>query len=232
VRFEWGRRGLEAVGPGSDIIIVVDVLSFSTCVDVATARGAAVLPYRWRDDLASAYAAENGALLAGDRRSAAGSYSLSPASLERIPAGTRLVLSSPNGSALSLRAATYGMTLAACLRNGAAVAAAARRLGGTVAVIACGERWPDNSLRPAWEDLIGTGLVIAGLAGPCSPEASATRAAFRQAEAEVPRLLRECASGRELIGRGFAADVELAAAVDVSARVPRLVGKAFVGGEA
>jgi hypothetical protein len=35
-----------------------------------------------------------------------------------------------------------------------------------------------------------------------------------------------------LIGRGFAADVELAAAVGVSAWVPRLVGKAFVGNEA
>jgi 2-phosphosulfolactate phosphatase len=50
VRFEWGERGLEAVGPGSAVIVVVDVLSFCTSVDVAAARGAQVLPYRWRDD--------------------------------------------------------------------------------------------------------------------------------------------------------------------------------------
>ena len=33
----------------ADVTIVVDVLSFSTCVDVATARGAAILPYSWSD---------------------------------------------------------------------------------------------------------------------------------------------------------------------------------------
>jgi 2-phosphosulfolactate phosphatase len=227
MRFEWGRRGLEAIGPGSDILIVVDVLSFSTCVDVATARGAVVLPYQWRDDSAAAYAAANGALLAGRERSAAAGYSLSPASLARIPAGTRLVLPSPNGSTVSLLAATYGTTLTACLRNSAAVAEEARRLGGVVAVVACGEQWPDGSLRPAWEDLIGAGAVLAHLSGERSPDARAAVAAFRQAEAELPRLLRECASGRELIDRGFAADVELAAAVGVSAGVPRLTGQAF-----
>jgi 2-phosphosulfolactate phosphatase len=232
VRFEWGRAGLEAIGPGSDVIVIVDVLSFSTCVDVATSRGAVVLPFRWRDETAAAYAIENGALLAGDRQPPAGGYSLSPASLERIRAGTRLVLPSPNGSALSLMAATYGITLTACLRNGAAVAAAARRLGHTVAVIACGEKWPDGGLRPAWEDLVGVGAVVAGLTGARSPEARSARAAFRQAEAKLPRLMRRCASGRGLIGRGFAADVELAAAAGVSATVPRLEGKAFVASQA
>lgn len=49
VRFDWGERGLEALGPGSDTIIIVDVLSFSTAVDVAVSRGASVLPYRRRD---------------------------------------------------------------------------------------------------------------------------------------------------------------------------------------
>jgi 2-phosphosulfolactate phosphatase len=79
--------------------------------------------------------------------------------------------------------------------------------------------------------LIGAGAVIAHLDGESSPEARAAVAAFRQAEKELPRLLRECASGRELIERGFAADVELAAAPGVSACVPRLEGKEFVAGK-
>jgi 2-phosphosulfolactate phosphatase len=207
--------------------VVVDVLSFCTCVEVATARGAAVVPYRWQDDTAARYALEQGAILASRDRGAGG-YSLSPASLANIPPGTRLVLPSPNGAAVSLRAAGIGTTVAACLRNAAAVAAFARARGGPVAVIACGERWADGSLRPSWEDLVGAGAVIAELPGPRSPEAEAACEAFRRAEADLPARLRACASGRELIERGFAADVELAAAVGVSRCVPVLSAGAFV----
>jgi 2-phosphosulfolactate phosphatase len=148
--------------------------------------------------------------------------------LKRIPVGTRLVLPSPNGSALSLRAADFGTTVTACLRNAPAIAAALERHGGAVAVIACGELWEDGTLRPAWEDLVGAGAVIAALSGARSPEAEAAAAAFRQAERELPRLLRECASGRELIERGFAADVDLASAYSVSDCVPVLDSVAFV----
>jgi 2-phosphosulfolactate phosphatase len=228
VRCEWGRRGLEAVGPGSAAVVVVDVLSFSTCVDIAMARGAAVLPYPWQDDSAGRFAAEHGAILASKGRFAPGGYSLSPASLERIPAGTRLVLPSPNGAALSRRAADFSPTLTACLRNAPAVAAALERRGGAVAVLACGEQWDDGTLRPAWEDLVGSGAVIAALSGTRSPEAEAAVAAFRHAQRVLPRLLRECSSGRELIERGFAADVDLASAYGVSSAVPVLEGVALV----
>src|SRR5438034_8992064 len=45
VRFEWGERGLEAIRPGCSAVVIVDVFSFCTSVDVATGRGASVLPY-------------------------------------------------------------------------------------------------------------------------------------------------------------------------------------------
>jgi 2-phosphosulfolactate phosphatase len=225
VRFEWGERGLEALGRDGGVIVIVDVLSFCTCVDVATARGAAVLPYCWRDDTAALYAEEQRAILAdGHRRT--DRYSLSPTSLAVIPSGTRLVLPSPNGAALSLRAGGMGTTVAACLRNAAAVARFARSQGGPVAVIGCGEQWADSSLRPSWEDLVGAGAVIAELPGLRSPEAEAAFVAFRQAD--LLGRLRACSSGRELIERGFAADVELAARVGESGCVPVLSAEAFV----
>lgn len=56
VRCEWGLRGVEALAPASDVVVIVDVLSFSTCVEIATARGAVIFPYVWRDATAAAYA--------------------------------------------------------------------------------------------------------------------------------------------------------------------------------
>jgi 2-phosphosulfolactate phosphatase len=227
VRFEWGEGGIDALGPRSELIIVVDVLSFSTCVDVAVNRGATILPYASRDATADRYARRNGAVLA-NRKRGEGDYSLSPASFARIPSGKRVMLPSPNGAALACKAARCGVVVNSCLRNAAAAAQFANRQAGEVAVIACGERWPDDSLRPAWEDLVGAGAVIAHLIGPRSPEAESACAAFRQAEGNLPRLLHECSSGRELIERGFADDVELAAAYGISRCVPMLVDRAFV----
>ena len=36
---EWGISGIAALLPASDVIIIVDVLSFSICVDVALNNG-------------------------------------------------------------------------------------------------------------------------------------------------------------------------------------------------
>lgn len=158
VRFEWGIAGVNALAPISNSIAIVDVLSFSTAVDIAAQRGASVYPFRWHDQRAAAFASEQGARLAGSDRSAPGGFTLSPASLLQIPKGMRLVLPSPNGATLSL-ATGRTPTLAGCLRNAKAVADALYRYGSWVAVIAAGERWPDGSLRPAVEDLLGAGAI-------------------------------------------------------------------------
>src|ERR1700730_4734599 len=67
VRCEWGLRGLSALGPASDVVVIVDVLSFSTAVDAAVANGASVLPYLYKDDSAQDFARTKGALLASNR---------------------------------------------------------------------------------------------------------------------------------------------------------------------
>jgi len=224
VRFEWGMGGVDALSPGADVTVLVDVLSFCTCVDVAVSRGARVFPCRWRDGSEQDFAAAHDALLAQRERCLEGAYSLSPSSLRHLPRDARLVLPSPNGSALSMRAGESSITFAGCLRNRSAVARAAQ--GGTVAVIACGERWPDGSLRPALEDMLGAGAIIAALGGARSPEAQWAADVFVACGDPVARL-RACSSGRELIERGFEDDVTLAAAVDVSHAAPRLVGDAY-----
>ena len=226
IRCEWGEHGVAVLAPISDVIIIIDVLSFSTSVDVAVTQGAIVFPYRWRDDTARAYAVSVGATLAGPGRNPS-MYSLSPASLTGIPKGTRLVLPSPNGATLTL-AAKPTPVLAGCLRNAGAVAAVARTYGRKIAVIPAGERWKDDgSLRPAFEDLIGAGAIISHLDGRRSPEALVALAAFRAVEAELDHALRQCSSGKELLEWGFAPDVMLAAQLNVSTCAPVLVNDAY-----
>ncbi len=223
VRFEWGLTGMRAVGGGANAIVIVDVLTFTTAVDVAAGQGAAVFPFPWMRPAAAHYAAALGAVAAAKRGAG---YSLSPASLREIPAGTRLVLPSPNGATLAF-GIEHGAVLAGCLRNASAVAAAAAGIGPRVAVIAAGEGWMDGGLRPCFEDLVGAGAAIAGLAGRKSPEACAAEAAFRAARSELGALLRLCGSGKELIERGFPEDVEMAAELDASGHAPRLMDGAF-----
>jgi 2-phosphosulfolactate phosphatase len=63
--------------------------------------------------------------------------------------------------------------------------------------------------------------------GDPSPEARAAVAAFRDAAHRLPGVLSECASGRELSEKGWAADVGYAARLNASTTVPVLTDGAF-----
>jgi 2-phosphosulfolactate phosphatase len=209
LRCEWGMAGLAALAPVSDVIIIVDVLRFSSAVDVALAHGASVAPRCWN-------AARD-----------AGHSPLSPTGLQSLPADSELVMPSPNGSTLAANAGA-AVTFTACLRNCRAVAGRALEFGSRIAVIPAGERWPDGSLRPAMEDLLGAGAVLAALPGQPSPEAQAAIALFERFRGNLLETLMHCSSGKELVERGSARDVGLAAEYDVSAAVPILRDGRFI----
>lgn len=220
---EWGTVGLRAA-PGGAVVVVVDVLRFSTAVEAASGRGAAVYPHAWRDDSLVVRAGRLDARIADG----SGALSLSPLSLLDLSPGERVLLPSPNGAACALVAAGLGAAVvAACLRNASAVAAYLAGLDRDVAVIACGERWRDGSLRPAVEDLLGAGAVLSALGGRLSPEASAAVAAFHEARDGLEDALIRCVSGRQLLASGRRADVSYAAQLDASTVVPVLDGDRF-----
>ncbi|RSS59408.1 2-phosphosulfolactate phosphatase [Streptomyces sp. WAC01280] len=238
ITFGWGPVEARALAPAAACVVVVDVLSFTTAVGIAVEGGAAVHPYRWRDATAVAYAREKDAALAVGRSEAteAHPWTLSPAALRAAPMPPRLVLPSPNGSTIAAEAAERGATvIAASLRNATAVARLLTDRGygsadRPIAVIASGERWPDGSLRPALEDLLGAGAVLAALArtGTGTPTPEATAAATLWAATEDPvAALHGCDSGRELYEYGFPQDVAVAAEIDGSTAVPVLVDGAF-----
>ena len=225
MRCEWGGQGVQCLAPASDAVVIVDVFSFSTSVDIATARGATVYPYAWGDDSAAAFAESVGAEFAGKNERG---LSLKPSTLEDIPAGCRLVLPSPNGSSLSTTTGA-APTLAGCFRNSRVVAEAAQHFGTSISVVPAGERWPDTSLRPCFEDLCGAGAILRHLAGSLSPEARAAVAVYEGAASSLPELLRACESGQEKQRKALFRDIELAAQLDVSPGAPLLHEGAYRG---
>ena len=182
LRCEWGLAGVRALAPIGDVLIVVDVLVFSTAVDIAVTRGASVLPHRWRDSSAEAFAKSKGALLASPR--SAGGYSLSPPM--RAPA----VRASPSFQPESS--------------------------GATARFV------------PPFEDLIGAGAVLANLPGRPSPEAETAIAAFERFHHNLHDALARSTSGKELVERGFAYDVQVAAEYAASTAAPVMFEARFV----
>jgi 2-phosphosulfolactate phosphatase len=184
-RFDWGTSGLRAVGRGAAVIVIVDVLSYTTAVDLTVSHGG-----------------------------------------------------STPGSTLCRDAGTFSgaVVLAGCLRNASAVGERALAWAGgrPIAVIAAGDQTADGSVRNAVEDFLGAGAIFAALdpsaavsAPRCSPEAAAARAAFMSARYRMVEHVGRCAGGLDLIERGWAEDVDIAAAVDVSRTVPILRGDTF-----
>ena len=227
VRFEWGPSGAAAVP--ADVVVIVDVLRFSTTVERFVTAGAAVHPYRWRDGTAPDFAASIGGIVADGQD---GRPSLSPATIDRLGDERRMLLTSINGAMCTLAAAATGATVVAgCLRNASAVARWITDRGGSVAVIACGERWPDDgSLRPAIEDLLGAGAILCGLPGTRSPEAELAVAAWHSVRGQLADVIERSSSGRELAAAGWEADTAISVELDVSTTVPVLVDGAFVDG--
>ncbi|MFE6923463.1 2-phosphosulfolactate phosphatase [Nocardia sp. NPDC057663] len=237
IRVEWGRTGAAAIGVGAVCVVVVDVLSFTTSVSVAVGAGTAVFPYRWRDESAREFADRHDAALAVGRRQVgtAQPWSLSPAAIRRAPFTERLVLPSPNGSAIAA-GVSDATVVAACLRNYRAVAdwLIARNWGTSthpIAIVPAGEQWPGTEVvRPAVEDWLGAGALAAALldrgATDPSPEARSAATTFTSI-ADVPALIATCASGRELAAIGFAEDVALATDLDADRTVPILVDGVF-----
>jgi 2-phosphosulfolactate phosphatase len=226
VALEWGPVGARTLAERSDVIVVVDVLTFCTAVTVAVERGTKVWPHSGGEQ-AQVLARQIDAVLAGNRSSHEGP-TLSPASLLELEPDARLILPSPNGSSIAHAAVSGGVpVVAACLRNAAAVARHVRG-AGRIGLVPSGEQWGDGSLRPCYEDWVGAGAVVDRLvaldpAVELSPEAEAAALAFRGL-----RPLETCPSGQELVERGFAEDVRIAAEVDATSVVPLLVDGCFV----
>ncbi|GAA3409061.1 2-phosphosulfolactate phosphatase [Paenibacillus hodogayensis] len=236
-RLEWGERGVREAAARGDIVIVVDVLSFSSTVATALHYGAIVFPHA-KDEHLSAFAKRHGAAIINGRSeaAAAGVATLSPVSFHPGHAGSRFVLCSLNGAVCARAGASATALMAGCLLNVSAIAAEAARLraatGASVTVVPCGEKWTEplpgeNALRPSVEDYLGAGAILHALGGSLSPEAEVCAGAFLQSRGRIAELIWECGSGRELRDKGYGADVKHCSRVDVFTVVPLLREERF-----
>jgi 2-phosphosulfolactate phosphatase len=249
VRFDWGPTAAEVLARGPGAVVVVDVLSFTTAVSVATGRGTAVIPYPLAGEGAAELATRLEADLAVPRRERSPDHpwTLSPPTLASAPETPRLVLPSPNGSAIAALVAHRQVTehddagtrgqavLAGCLRNvtatvGWLLAGAYGTEERPVWLVASGERWPDGSLRPALEDQLGAGAVADALereGRALSVEAQAVARTYR-ATSDLLAAIEGSSSGRELVTMGFADEPGFAATLDADAHASVMADGMFV----
>lgn len=198
VRFEWGVEGLARLAP-ADVVVVVDVLRFSTTVTDAVARGERVALD------ASAHAMSlNGARVA---EAAASGAVVLLGGLRNAAAVADAVLAEQQrrGARTSIAVIAAGELISR--EPGAALRFAVEDQFGAGAVI----------------DALG-GIGIDHTA----PEAAAAAESFVALRGAVRHLLTASGSGRELIARGRRDEVLNAAALNASSTVPVLREGVFV----
>ena len=250
VHVEWGATGAALAADRGDVVVVVDVFSFSTTLSIAVSRDFTCLVYSGAEieslgGPAMAAIRLGAKPLSRQRGVAPGQVSLSPASLLAAEPGQRVVFTSLNGATVVGAAAKAPALLVGAPRNATASAELAagmlaRTRAGRITVVACGERWTSvepgvEGLRPAVEDWLGAGSICAALADrgySLSAEARLACAAWRAPTSLED--LAECVSARELRAGGFAADVRLALEVDLDTKVPARMpgeqtGRVFLG---
>lgn len=198
VRVEWGAAGLARLAP-ADVVVVVDVLRFSSGVTVELEAGVDRVPL----DVAAHDVSLNGAAVAAAAQRSGAIVLLGCLRNASAVADAALAEQHRRGARTSVAIIAAGERLG---RDSEALRFAVEDQFGAGAIVdALGARGVDHT----------------------SPEAAAAGEAFRAIRGALRHLLTASGSGRELIDRGLREDVLAAAAVDAASVVPVLRDGAF-----
>lgn len=208
-------------------IAVIDVIRATTTITMALHQGCAgVIPVRTLNEArAVAWKLGRRALLAGERgavKAAGFDLGNSPAEYgrERVK-GKTVVLTTTNGTR-TFRVASEAQAIIAC--SFLNVSAAARWLAGTgldTLILCAGQHG-----RFCLEDVVGGGMLIDRVLSvsdrpmECSDAAWAAYKLFITYRNDLFGMLRGCEWGKEIIRKGFGADLEICAQVDLTDIVP------------
>lgn len=228
---DWGRRGSSRAAERGDILVIVDVLSFSSLVATALQSGVLIYPCKQSDDPAEkAKQIEGEAAVRRAEVPEKGRFSLSPLTYLNVKSDTKVVVASPNGATCCQFARQAPHIFVAGLLNAKAVAGAVSNLmqnsDNSVTVIACGERekGPDDDgpIRWAVEDYLGAGAVLYYLTAEKSPDAIVCENAFLSCRDRIGDIHWKCPSGIELREIGFGQDVKHSARLNIYDCIPEL----------
>ena len=191
VRLEWGVDGLARLAP-AEIVVVVDVLRFSTTVIDAVQRGE-----RYRLDAAAHAVSINGAAVAAAAADAGALVLLGALTNASAVAAAALAEQQRRGARTSIAVIAAGELGSVDARLRFAVE---DQLGAGAVVDALGALGIDHT----------------------SPDAAVAAESFRALRRAAKHLLTASGSGLELIERGRRDEVLAAAAVDAASLVPVL----------
>lgn len=208
-------------------VAVIDVIRATTTITMALHHGCAgVIPVRTLSEArVVAKRLGGGVLLAGEReadRAAGFELGNSPAEYgrERVK-GKTVVLTTTNGTR-AFQAAPGTQVIIACSFLNAAAAARWLTDTGLDILIVCAGRHGRFCL----EDAVGSGILIDRLlsisdrACEFSDSARAAHQLFATYQNDLLGMLRGCEWGRKIIQKGFGADLEICAQVDLTDIVP------------
>lgn len=208
-------------------VAVIDVIRATTTITMALHQGCTgVIPVRTLSE-ARAVAQRLGtrALLGGERgaeRATGFELGNSPTEYgrERVK-GKTIVLTTTNGTR-TFQAVSGAQAIIACSFLNVSAAAHWLAATGLDILIACAGRHGRFCL----EDVVGSGMLIDRILGiddrliELTDVARAAHQLFTNYRADLLGMLRGCQWGREIIRKGFGADLEICAHVDLTDIVP------------
>lgn len=237
LHLDWGLAAARLAVERGDAVVIVDALTFSTTVIMATALGAEVLALpravlEGEADHTVIEARYDARLLANDAEDRQLPGVL--LDLAALRPGDRIVVPSQNGATLCAAVEQAPATAIGSFRNRAAAAhwCAKTLAAGTarrVTLIAAGSAWaqmtPLTALRPCIEDGLAAGAIASSandLGLQLSAEAAAMAAQFETGMRQdaLDSWLHRSVTGRWLHNRHTSADIDDACRIDHDTAVP------------
>jgi 2-phosphosulfolactate phosphatase len=207
--------------------VVIDVIRASTTITIALHHGCAgIVPARTlREARAMALTLGDGVLLAGERaavKMAGAQLGNSPGEYARERIEGRIVVLTTTNGTRAFRAIEGARDVIACaFLNVSATARWLRRAGLDVLIVCAGRNG-----HFCFEDAVGGGMLIDRLSRlsdrplELSDAARAVHLLYSANQGNLLEVLRGCEWGRDIIRKGFGADLEICAQVDLTDVVP------------